>query len=92
VQADVRRVVTARATLTKALADAGLVVTPSGANFLWAKTPGPAEPVFTKLAEEGVLVRSFHAAGGRLASQLRITVGTDEENAKLIDALKKALA
>lgn len=91
VQSDVRRVVTAREALSKALSDLGLVVTPSGANFVWVKTPGPAEGVFTKLVEQGVLVRSFHGAGGRLASQLRITVGTDAENEALIDALKRAV-
>ena len=92
VQADVRRVVAARETLGKALTDLGLVVTPSGANFLWAKTPVPAEPLFEKLVSRGVLVRSFHTAGGRLSSQLRITVGTDAENEALVEALKQALA
>lgn len=93
VQADVSRVVKARGALAEAIAALpGFVVTPSGANFLWVKTPGPAEPIFTKLVEQGVLVRSFHAAGGRLASQLRITVGTDSENEQLLDALKKAVA
>jgi histidinol-phosphate aminotransferase len=91
VQADVKKVIAARESLTKSLTDLGFVVTPSGANFVWAKTPGPAEPIFTKLVEEGILVRSFHAAGGRMTSQLRITVGTDAENSQLIDALKKAV-
>jgi len=92
VQADVKRVVAARDALGKALTELGLVVTPSGANFVWAKTPGPAEEVFGKLVAQGVLVRSFHASGGRLVSQLRITIGTDDENSALLDAMKKALA
>ena len=33
--------------------------------------------------KQGILVRSFHAAGGRLTSQLRITIGTDAENEAL---------
>jgi histidinol-phosphate aminotransferase len=88
VQADVAKVVRSRAELATALTTLGFVVTPSGANFLWVKTPGPAEPVFNGLVERGVLVRSFHAAGGRMASQLRITIGTDAENEALLGALK----
>lgn len=91
VQADARAVVARRAELATALAELGLVVTPSGANFLWAKTPRPAEEVFTRLIAEGVLVRSFHKAGGRLTSQLRITIGTAAENDALVRAMKKAL-
>ena len=92
VQRDVQRVVAAREELARRLTDLGLVVTPSGANFLWVKTPAPAEAVFDSLVADGVLVRSFHAAGGRLSSQLRITIGTDTENEALLAALKKALA
>lgn len=88
VQADVARVVAARETTAEAIAALeGFVVTPSAANFLWVKTPMPAEQVFDGLVARGVLVRSFHAAGGRLGSQLRITVGTDGENARLLEAL-----
>ncbi len=91
VQADVARVVRARTELVKAIGELeGFVVTPSSANFLWVKTPGPAEPVFASLVRDGVLVRSFHAAGGRLTSQLRITVGTDAENEALVSALRRA--
>ena len=65
----------------------GFSVSPSQANFLWVRTPEPAEVVHKKLAEQGVLVRSFHAAGGRLGHQLRITVGTPSENDSLLEAL-----
>jgi histidinol-phosphate/aromatic aminotransferase/cobyric acid decarboxylase-like protein len=33
------------------------------------------------------LVRSFHARGGRLANQLRVTIGTAAENDELYAAL-----
>jgi histidinol-phosphate aminotransferase len=62
-------------------------VTRSQANFLWVKTPGPAGEVYEALCKRGVLVRSFHAAGGRLASQLRVTIGTPKENDRLLEAL-----
>jgi histidinol-phosphate aminotransferase len=65
-----------------------LEVTPSQANFLWVKTAHPAEELYAKLSERGVLVRSFHASAGRLARQLRITVGTPEENDELIRCLR----
>jgi len=90
VQADVARVVKARDELAAAIgALDGWVVTPSAANFLWVKTPLAAEHVHSALIEKKILVRSFHTAGGRLASQLRITVGTERENARLLEALRE---
>jgi histidinol-phosphate aminotransferase len=91
VQRDVARVVAAREELARAIAELeGFSVTPSAANFLWVKTPDSAEAVFTSLVKDGVLVRSFHSAGGRLATQLRVTIGTDAENEALIAALRRA--
>jgi histidinol-phosphate aminotransferase len=88
---DVARVSTAREELTSAISSIeGFSVTPSAANFVWVRTPGPAQAVFESLVKDGVLVRSFHAAGGRLATQLRITVGTDAENEALVAALRRA--
>jgi len=66
-------------------------VTPSAANFVWVKTPNPAVDVFEHLARAGILVRSFHASGGRLATQLRITIGTPRENDELLEALRSCV-
>jgi histidinol-phosphate aminotransferase len=66
----------------------GFAVTPSEANFLWVRTECPAQEVFAALATRGVLVRSFHAAGGRLANQLRITIGSASENDRLLEAMR----
>lgn len=89
--ADVEAVVRARGELARAIAALdGYVVTPSDANFLWVKTPGPAGPIYDHLLGEGILVRSFHATGGRLGSQLRITVGTDEDHGRLLESLARA--
>jgi len=66
-----------------------LELTPSQANFLWVKTARPAADVFSELSARGVLVRSFHASGGRLARQLRITVGTPAENDELVRCLRE---
>jgi histidinol-phosphate aminotransferase len=66
-----------------------LELTPSQANFLWVKTTRPAADVFNQLSAQGVLVRSFHASGGRLARQLRITAGTPAENDELVRCLRE---
>jgi len=88
---DVARVTKARGELAAEIASIdGFVVTPSSSNFLWVKTPVAAESVFDALVRDGVLVRSFHASGGRLSTQLRITVGTELENEALVDALRRA--
>lgn len=84
----VRTVLEERARVGEAIAKLpGFSISPSQANFLWVKTPKPAQEVHTELADKGILVRSFHQVGGRLAHQLRITIGTPSENDKLIEAL-----
>jgi histidinol-phosphate aminotransferase len=90
VQAGVARVVAAREALAAAISKLeGFSVTPSAANFLWVKTPIPCEKVFDLLARDGILVRSFHKIGGRLGSQLRITVGEDAQHERLLESLAK---
>jgi histidinol-phosphate aminotransferase len=90
VQAGVARVVAAREVLATAIAGLeGFSVTPSGANFVWVKTPVHAELVLEYLTKHGILVRSFHKSGGRLGSQLRITVGSDTQHERLLGALAK---
>ena len=66
-------------------------VTPSAANFWWLRLPVDAGPVHAEMLRRGVAVRSFHAAGGSLARQLRITVGKPEENDRMLAALRGAL-
>lgn len=73
-----------RARLTRALQDRGCVVPDSQANFVLAGLPEAAS-VFQHLRERGILVRHFDQP--RLADRLRITVGTPEENAKLLAAM-----
>jgi len=62
-------------------------VTPSQANFLWLRTEKPAGELYEALKARSILVRSFHARGGRLAHQLRVTIGTPAENDELFAAL-----
>ena len=76
-----------RARLTAEIERLGHRVTPSDANFLWIRTLTPAADIFARLAERSVLVRSFHERGGRLASQIRVTVGTPQDNDRFLSAL-----
>jgi histidinol-phosphate aminotransferase len=89
--AEMRRVageiVRAREQLTRDLVAVGLSVTPSHANFLWVEAPRLADEVADALARRGVLVKSFGSRGGRLSKRLRITVGTPEENKRLLAEL-----
>jgi len=88
VGAHVASVVRERTRVAAAIGEmAGFEVTPSDANFVWVKTPRPAGDVVEALKARGVLVRSFHSLGGRLANQLRITIGTPQENSRLLEAL-----
>ncbi len=93
VQAHVASVVRERERVSAALTDMdGHDVTPSQANFLWIKTSRPAASVHEGLLRRGVLVRSFHAAGGRMATRLRATIGTPAQNDALIAALSAEVA
>jgi histidinol-phosphate aminotransferase len=84
-------VVTERDRLFAALTALGLDVTPSDANFLWVATKGPAEALVEILAARGVLIKSFHSSGGRLARRVRITVGLVEENDRLLDEIARCV-
>lgn len=90
VAAVVETVKSERTRVAGALPALGIEVTPSQANFLWVKTPRPAGEVFEELRRKGVLVRSFHDKGGRLAHQLRITIGTPAENDELLRCLSES--
>jgi histidinol-phosphate aminotransferase len=70
-----------RDALRAALLDLGWTVPRSHANFLWL--PGAGEPLVEFLAQRGILVREVAGSG------VRITVGTGEENRKLLAALEE---
>jgi histidinol-phosphate aminotransferase len=87
VQAEVAQVVRERGRVAAALrALPGVDVAPSDANFLWVGTPQPASETYERLLARGVLVRSFHAPGGRLASRLRVTIGSRADNDGFLEA------
>jgi histidinol-phosphate aminotransferase len=92
VTAHVDAIVRERARLTAAVsALPGVDVAPSRANFLWIGTPRPAAEVYSALVERGILVRSFHASGGRLTSRLRVTVGSPADDDRFLEAFAQAV-
>ncbi|MDF2910719.1 MAG: histidinol-phosphate transaminase [Sporolactobacillus laevolacticus] len=85
-----KKIVTTREQTVKRLQDIGFTVVPSQSNFIFAShTEVDAEVIFHALRDHGVLVRYFNQP--RISNYLRITIGTDEEMDKLIDALKLIL-
>ncbi|MHC4911635.1 MAG: histidinol-phosphate transaminase [Planctomycetota bacterium] len=80
-----------RKRLTEQIRDLGFDVPDSSANFILAKCSGTrAVEVHEKLLKRNVYVRYFAYPG--LEDKLRITIGTSEQNDKLISALKEILS
>ncbi|PSB26960.1 histidinol-phosphate transaminase [Stenomitos frigidus] len=80
------KVKASRAQLAIDLKQLGFHLWDSQTNFLLAQPPkSNAEQIYLSLKERGILVRYFNQAD--LSDKLRITVGTDEQNQSLIEAL-----
>ncbi len=67
----------------------GLVAYPSLGNFVLIDVKRPSEEVYEALLQEGIIVRPMAVWG--LPTHLRLSVGTEEQNAKAIAALQKVL-
>jgi histidinol-phosphate aminotransferase len=67
----------------------GIGFVPTHGNFILAEV-GDGRGIFDRLLRMGVIVRP--AGGYGLPRHLRISVGTEEENRKLVAALERALA
>lgn len=63
---------------------------PSDANFILFRT-GDATGAFAGLKDRGVLVKSLHGTHPALAQCLRVTVGTPDENATFLRALRETV-
>ncbi|MBH0007571.1 histidinol-phosphate transaminase [Psychrobacter sp. SWN149] len=86
-----QQVIDLRTVLTADLTELGYKVLPSHANFVFARPKdGEARDVASTLREQGIIVRHFDKP--RIAEYLRITIGTAEQNQRLIDALKELQA
>lgn len=86
-----RKVRQERARLAAALHAMGFELSDSQANFVLARVPqsASAKALLAGLEAHGVLVRHFDAP--RLQDKLRISVGTEAENDRLLSALEALL-
>jgi histidinol-phosphate aminotransferase len=91
VERRVTRTLAARLELEDGLRGLGLWVADSEANFVWTLLPDGVDDgeIVRDLLERGVLVRGGGALGR--AGALRVTVGTDRENARLVRSLGELL-
>ena len=67
----------------------GIKYVPSRANFILVDVGHNASDVFQRLLKEGVIVRPLTPFG--MESALRITIGTPQENRRLVKALRHVL-
>lgn len=84
-----KKVAGTRATLVADLQGLGFEVLPSAANFIFARFSGrDGADLAAKLRERSIIVRHFRNPA-RVSPYLRITVGTDEQCAGLVEALRE---
>lgn len=83
-----QKVISSREKLVDELTTLGFKVLPSKANFIFASHPfHDAGQLAQQLREQGIIVRYFNKP--RINQFLRITVGTDEQNERLVQTLKQ---
>jgi len=86
--AGVDTLIAQREIVQSGLANLGLTITPSAANFLlFGGFNQPADQIWRKLLDRGILIRDVGLLG-----QLRVTIGTAAENQAFLSALTEVLA
>jgi histidinol-phosphate aminotransferase len=75
--------------LERGLGRLGFQVTPSVTNFILTESGMPAREAFERLLRVGVIVRPMEGYG--FSRGLRVSVGTREENQRVLDAFDRAL-
>lgn len=89
-EAQCQKVIASREKLMTDLTALGFNVLPSKANFIFAILDGKdAGQLAAELRERGIIVRYFNKP--RINQYLRITIGTDAENQRLVDTLKNEI-
>ncbi|HLH10042.1 MAG TPA: histidinol-phosphate transaminase [Terriglobales bacterium] len=76
--------------LTRSLAELGLTALPTWTNFLYVDLGEPASPFAKRLEGEGVIVRPM-TGNWNAPTAIRVTIGTPEQNAVFLGAMKKVL-
>jgi histidinol-phosphate aminotransferase len=85
------KIIHTRENLVQQLTNLGFEVIPSAANFVFTRHPSrDAEELAQQLRERSIIVRHFKQA--RIEQYLRITVGTDDENQRLCQALTEIIS
>lgn len=85
-----RKVIATRERTAEALRSLGFSVQPSLTNFLFVTHPAKKAPeIFEYLRQKNIFIRYFKLP--RIDNYLRITVGTDEQMDRMIDALRAFL-
>lgn len=87
----INRLIASRQSLFSALLSFdGIKPLPSQANFILCKTEIEAAALKSSLARQGVLVRTYD--NPRLARHFRVSVGREQDHARVLSALRQALA
>jgi histidinol-phosphate aminotransferase len=90
-RANVERIRSERTRVTRELRGLGCTVLDSSTNFVMARPPsGDARSLYEKLKQRHILVRYFNRP--RIDEYVRITVGTPEENGKMLAEAKRLLS
>ena len=79
-----------RETTARRLRELGFTVLPSAANFLFVSSPVlSGEDLYRQLRQKGILVRHFDRE--RIAAYNRISIGTEEQMDRLLEAVEEIL-
>ena len=83
------KVIASKKNLVANMQALGFEVLPSSANFIFARFPGrDGADIAANLRERSIIVRHFPNPS-RISPFMRITIGTDEQCAGLVDALRE---
>lgn len=82
------KIIATRERMATELTALGFTVTPSQANFLWTqRTDQPHKPIYDALRQRKILIRYMNYVG--YGDGLRMSVGTDAEADRLLNALRE---
>lgn len=85
----IKKTITGRNTLMRGVEELGCKSYPSETNFFLIDVGGDADALYNAMLYKGVIVRSMRAYG--FPQCIRITIGTDEENARFLNAFSECL-
>ena len=89
-KANVEKIKSERQRLTQALRETGFKVNDSRANFILAECNNcNADTLYEQLTRQKIFVRYWNVPG--LEDKLRITIGTKEQNDKLLEAINQII-